>query len=132
MPYFIDIYYMTLLFLYFLSVISAHHIFDSPTAFWCCLTMTWALAEQSFNHRPRLHSAGAMTVSKMNLMHIVKKAEMVPAETLWLNDGMLNPPFPSRISKAPMTTEKRICCSRIVNMIYLIINFRLTRHSSTF
>lgn len=48
--------------------------------------MTLALADQSFNHRPRSHSAGAMTVSKMNLINIFKKANTVPMETLRSED----------------------------------------------
>lgn len=59
----------TLSFLYFFSVITGHHMFASPPIFlWCCLPMTLALAEQSFNRRLHFHSAEAMTVSKKNLI----------------------------------------------------------------
>lgn len=67
-------------------MIPGYHIFAGPQVSWCCLPMTLALAEQTFNHGPRLQSGGAMTVSKMNLIHILKRIKTVPKETLSSDD----------------------------------------------
>lgn len=50
-------------YIFFMPVILSHHIFKSSIFLWCSFLMILALAEQCFNHRPCLYSAGSMNAS---------------------------------------------------------------------